>query len=574
MVLVASLVAALFAVVGAAAAAERPIVYVVVVDGLDGDRYDAGDLPFLKSLPGTYYPESRAIMVSETNPNHVAIATGAYGATSGIPGNAFALYAPLANEDSCAATGPVDEARPPTVTSGENANCVQAQTLFAALKRQAGSRFASAFATGKPKLGRILSGRTVDPAKTDADVIFAPCSSSATTEEKRYCSNVPLNPVSGYALDDRTVMNAVLAQMSQGPNGTRPDFALVNLHQVDSAGHAGGAGAVYGTAIGQAQNEIQRLVETLQARKEWDRTVMIVLSDHGMDTTLSKTSLTSAFTDAGVPGTAFTAVQNGSVDMVYLNDRTAPGRFEILKKMREAALAAGASEALYRQPNPADGGDAYTLATVHPGWRADGPRSGDLFVTAAPGAAWSDPSETSNPLPGSHGGPQTRDNFFLVTGGSPAVKDQRVGGTIAPFFDDTLINGQSAENVDVAATVAGLLGLEPPAQSQGRFLTEAFDLGRLPGGGAPEVLPRIRATRPRPGRVRVATTRVGDRVADLTVRDVRTGRVRRIVQKRALRARLVTLPRGRRYDLRVRVRNSATGVWSSLVRTRVTVRSR
>ena len=31
-------------------------------------------------------------MVAETNPNHVAMATGAFGDRSGIPGNAFAVY--------------------------------------------------------------------------------------------------------------------------------------------------------------------------------------------------------------------------------------------------------------------------------------------------------------------------------------------------------------------------------------------------------------------------------------------------------------------------------------------------
>lgn len=559
----------------AAAPTERPIVYLVVVDGLDGDRYDAGDVPFLRSLGGTYYRESRAVMVAETNPNHTAMITGAYGDRSGIPGNAFALYSPLENEDSCKPTGPQDFSKPPTPTSGENANCLVAQTLFAAAKRQAPGRYVTAFATGKPKLGRLFSGRTVDPSRSDADLIFAPCSSSPTEEERRYCSEVPLNPVSGYAVDDRTVMNAVLAQLSQGPNGTRPDFSFVNLHQVDSVGHATGAGPLYDVTVGEADAQIKRLVDVLKARGEWERTVMIVVSDHSMDTTLSKATLTSRLEDGGVPSTAFTAVQNGSVDMLYLSDRTSPDRFALLKRMREAILAGGGvDEVLYREDNPQDGGARHTAAAVHPGWHVDGERHGDLFVTSTPGTAFSDPEPFSNPLLGNHGGPQTRDNLFVVTGGSPAVRTQTIGGTVGPFLDDTLVNETTAENVDPAPTVAGLLGLEPPTSNAGRFLREAFDLGRLPGAGRPEVAPRLRISRPRPGALRIRAFRVGGREADVTVKDLRTKRIRRVRRAVALREVLFRGRPGRRYEVRVRVKDPGTGASSAFVRTRATTRRR
>ena len=69
-----------------------------------------------------------------------------------------------------------------------------------------------------------------------------------------------------------------------------------------------------------------------------------------------------------------------------------PGRFELLKRMREAAIGTGnaaaqiagagpISEALYREANPADGGAANTLDAVHPNWHLAGARTGDLVVT-------------------------------------------------------------------------------------------------------------------------------------------------------------------------------------------------
>jgi hypothetical protein len=127
--LLIALLAGLVGATAAEAATERPIVYVVVLDGLDGDAVDAGEAPFIASLlagqdaRATYYAESRSVMIAETNPNHTAAMSGSYAGPSGIPSNAFAVYHPTENEDSCKATGPVDESKMPVEVSGENANC-------------------------------------------------------------------------------------------------------------------------------------------------------------------------------------------------------------------------------------------------------------------------------------------------------------------------------------------------------------------------------------------------------------------------------------------------------------------
>jgi len=475
--------AALMVVAPAVARAERPIVYAVVVDGLDGDRVDQGKAPFISSLlaqRATYYRESRSVMIAETNPNHVAMMTGAYGNASGLPGNAFALYAPLASGDSCQTTGPVDETKPPSVTSGESSGCLLAETVFGAIRRQGNpDGLLTAAIFGKPKLGRIFAGG-------DVDHLWAPCSSGP--DDDSYCGQVATNPVTGYAIDDRTVMDEVLRTMREGigPQPRRPDFTFVNLPQVDSAGHGTGTGPAYDTAILQADHEVERLVGELRSRGEWERTVLMLLSDHSMDTTLQKTNLTSSFEAEGISRDDFVVVQNGSVDMVYLSNRLAPGRFELLRRMRRRALATeGVAEALYREPNPKQGGRKFTIDGAHPGWQLAGARTGDLVVTHDPAGAFTDPGSFDNPLVGNHGGPQTRDNFFAVAGGGASVRSQTLAGTQDPLFDDTLANPGQAENVDVAPTVMRLFGLAAPRDSAGRFLSEAFDLGAVPGGGAP-----------------------------------------------------------------------------------------
>jgi Type I phosphodiesterase / nucleotide pyrophosphatase len=560
---------ALLPVARAEAAAQRPIVYAVVIDGLDGDKVDEGKAPFISSLlaqHATYYRESRSIMIAETNPNHTAMMTGAYGNASGIPGNAFALYAPLASASSCQPTGPADESNPPTVTSGESPTCRSAETVFEAIRRQGNpDGLVTAAIFGKPKLGRIFQNSGVDH-------LWAPCASGA--DDDSYCGNVPTNPVTGYAIDDRTVMDEVLRTIREGVGGQhrRPDFTFVNLPQVDSAGHATGTGPAYDTAIGQADTEIGRLVNELRSRGEWQRTALILLSDHSMDTTLAKTNLKGAFTGGGISAGDFVVVQNGSVDLVYLADRTSPGRFALLRRMRAQALATdGVQEALYREPNPMDGGTAHTLAGAHPAWRLDGVRTGDLVVTHTPGGAFSDPGSFDNPLTGNHGGPQTRDNFFAVIGGTAGVREQSLPGNRDAFFDDTLSNAGQAENVDVAPTVMGLFGLEPPSDNAGRFLSEAFSLGAVPGAGVPSAAagrPRLRVralTRRRCARARryrLSWTPRGARY-DVTRR---TGHRTRTLLRNGTRTRMrVKLASRRRYRIRVRMR-AASGVpgrWAS-----------
>jgi hypothetical protein len=72
-VIIGLLLAALAPAGQAQGATPRPIVYAVVIDGLDGDKVDAGKAPFISSLLG-----------------------------------------------SCQTTGPADESKPPTPTSGES----------------------------------------------------------------------------------------------------------------------------------------------------------------------------------------------------------------------------------------------------------------------------------------------------------------------------------------------------------------------------------------------------------------------------------------------------------------------
>ncbi len=83
-----------------------------------------------------------------------------------------------------------------------------------------------------------------------------------------------------------------------------------------------------------------------------------------------------------------------------------------------------------------------------------------------PGYAFSETSASSNPLPGNHGAPQTADNFLAVAGGSDLVRQGVVSGDAA---------SANPQNADLAPTVMGVLGLFAPGDSEGSFLSEAFN---------------------------------------------------------------------------------------------------
>ena len=461
---------------GAAVASNpKPLVYVFVLDGLDGDQYDKGRLPFVKKLVdrrGTYYRESRAIMVAETNPNHTAMITGAYADTSGIPANDFNLYGNGAGSfEGC----PLEAKGPGPTRAAVASGCVKAQTVFQSTAVPGiREKVTTAGIFGKPKLAKLYSAKR-SKKKYAADYLWTPC----TSFKPDYCRKAKLNDL-GYAHDSAT-MDAVLASVRKGvktENGKRKkaDFTWVNFPTLDTTGHLYGVGKKYKKAVASADGLIKSFVRQQKKLGLWSRTVMFVVSDHSMGNIPRKTSLTDIFTDAGIPEDDFVVVQNGGTDFVYLTDRASPDRFDLLRRMRQAAVSAsptaGTDEALYREPNPLDGDTAHTLDGTHPDWHLAGDRSGDLVVTQLPGGSFTDPVQV---LTGGHGGPSTTDNMFAITGGWQGLaKNGELQGQQDGRFDDTGLNPGQAENVDVAATAMQLLGLQPPRDNRGRVLTEAL----------------------------------------------------------------------------------------------------
>ena len=407
-----------------AAAPPRPHVYLVIVDGLDARFVKPDLMPRLFALVErerertSFFPAAVAVMPARTNPDHVSLLTGVPPAVHGITGNAYWSRVPGA----------------PAAKLDEPA-LIEVETLFTVIEMTEPERVTFG-AFGKPKLARLFAavpGRQRAPDRVWSALDLPP--------QRR-------DPASGYASDADTIA-ATLAAAE-----TEPDLAVLNLSDVDRAGHGSGPDTPeYRSAIGAADAALARLVDDLRTRGRWDRSVLIVTADHGM-TAIPEPPITLA----AALGRDVTVAADGGVEHVYANGP--PGE-ALVHAAHVAAATRGVSEVLARVP--VEGVTA--LATAHPDWRLDHQRAGDLLLVAAPGYQFVDPPDAGGtPLRGNHGAPSEQHVPLVVTGGWAGLRS-------AP---------RTAEGpmiVDVAPTIVALLGIRRPRRVDGSEIPAA-DFGR------------------------------------------------------------------------------------------------
>lgn len=488
---------------GAAQATPSPVqegdkltVVVAVIDSLMVSDVATGLMPELSSLmaQGTLYEESRAMFSAETIPNHVAMMTGVTPARNGIPTNNYW------DRDAFPDT-PDDEniSKPKELT---------ANTLFTWIDRSC-PNLSTGATLSKRYLFEMFCG---DPPAAEGDLVCAeqtypqndnPAVRNVQPDEYWDPTGDPLYiPDPGGLTIDLATMNQALSMLPA------VDFLFINLGDVDRAAHAAGEAARAAVTV-DADVELGRLVRALQDAGRWNNTILIVLSDHGMDySTLGADAISITPALEALQGCGYApmfAIDNGGTANVYV---TAPNA-----SLSEKQRALRAARICLVEPDSADctaieagcgAVDARLSAIIPParpivaGWytQADAQdpagtlpstimsaheNLGDLVLVAGDGLKFSEPDGSSNPIPGNHGHLETIHNFMLVTGGSPLIKrGQSIAASSAnpgPF--DRL--PEQSENIDVAPTVAWLLGLGlrdadfPDGKGfDGRILKEAF----------------------------------------------------------------------------------------------------
>src|SRR5213593_2601040 len=352
--IVVALAYLLVSALSAPADAPHAHVYLVIVDGLDARLADAAHMPRLfaavarEPAHSSVFRGAHAVMPARTNPNHVTLLTGAYAEAHGITGNAYWSRAPGA---------------PPELL--EDAARIEVETMFTVAETVAPS-LVTLGVVGKPKLARLFAA--VPGRQHAPDVLWSP---ERLPPERREAA-------SGYSPDGETI-GAVLALAAEA----EPDLVVMNLCDVDGAGHAHGPeSAEYARAVAAADAAVARLLDDLHARARWDRSVVILTADHGMSAVgptperpNPAISLGPVLREAGVGGV--TLVGDGGVEHVYAervaaSATTVGDAAETLARVAALARATpGVAETLARLPVPG----VPTLHAAHPGWHLDHPRT-------------------------------------------------------------------------------------------------------------------------------------------------------------------------------------------------------
>src|SRR5438067_2690979 len=208
----------------AAAPPPHPHVYLVIVDGLDARLADAAHMPRLfdavahEPAHSSVFRGAHAVMPARTNPNHVTLLTGTYAEAHGITGNTYWSRTPAA---------------PPGML--EDAALIEVETLFTVAETTAPS-LVTLGVVGKPKLASLFAA--VPGRQRAPDVLWSP---DRLPPERREAA-------SGYSADGETV-----AAARELAADAEPDLAVMNLCDVDGAGHAHGPdSAEYARAVAAA----------------------------------------------------------------------------------------------------------------------------------------------------------------------------------------------------------------------------------------------------------------------------------------------------------------------------------
>ncbi|MCZ4538951.1 alkaline phosphatase family protein [Dietzia maris] len=379
-------------------------VYVIVTDGMRPDELNPAQAPTLHrwASEGTRFTDASSVMIAETLPNHAAMVTGVLPARNGVPANAIWDHA-IGDERTL-----------------DRPDDLRAATVLDRIRTEAGLTTASVLS--KDYLHGLFGGR--------ASVQWAP---------------FPLVPVTDHSLDWFTV-----EALKQTITDHAPRMTFVNLGDMDRFGHMDLSGTSLRLARNQAvynsDHKLWDLEQFLRSTGRWERSVLIVLADHGMDWSEPLRLISAAGAidaDPALRGRVGIA-QNGGAD-TFAHLGPAGEREATLARLREVVGALPGVNRLY-DPAELDLGE----------------RGGDLVATCHPGWRFSDPTPFSNPIPGNHGHEVTLGIPFFIAGGHRIVRRGQVVD-------------RPVRTLDVAPTVARLFGLDHSGMD-GRPALEAFHL--------------------------------------------------------------------------------------------------
>jgi predicted AlkP superfamily pyrophosphatase or phosphodiesterase len=378
-----------------------PIVIVLSWDGMRHDYLDRAEFPALDRVAEQGVRADRLVPVfpSSTFPGHVSMATGTYPDRHGIVDNVF-----------------MDETRGRYAYSGD-ADWIDAEPVWIAAERQ-GVKTATYFWVGSESNWRgqgtsyriaPFDGGRPEPAKVDQILDWL-------------------------ALDE----------------AARPRLIMSYWAGADGVGHDEGPDSETVVEQIRAQDEsLARLLAGIDEQGLWDRTTLMVVSDHGMAACTHYLDLNGALADAGIEAQAIGA----AVAQVHLADDA------------DLAAAGGVLEDFLAD---VPGAVWFQRERLPPEFRLGrDDRLGEWIVVLQPPYAFYRPTAMQALL-----SPIARwlGVEFGMHGYDPGLSDM---GAILLAMGSGVPEGLTlgeVRQIDLAATIATLLGIDPPRDSEGSAL--------------------------------------------------------------------------------------------------------
>jgi arylsulfatase A-like enzyme len=458
-------------------------VVVVVWDGMRPDFITPQYCPNLYSLAtnGVFFRRHHPVYVSTTEVNGAALATGASPGRNGILAND--QYKPQISTTSAFATEGFDEVRRGDLLSGghyilqptvaEILQDADIATVIAGSKPVAlfHDRAAKKTTAAQKASVTLFEGKTLPRAVRKALI--------SVNEDK------PFPPAISHpntAQDAWTTKSLVRGLWKAGI----PKYTLLWLSDPDKSQHESGVGAAMALAgIESSDKNLGEVIASLKERHAWEKTDLMVVSDHGFSTIYGGPDVTeilkkqnfSAYSKLEIPEADDVLVVGlgGSVSLYVIDHGEAVIR-RLVAFLQTSDFAGVIFSRLAVEGTFPLESVGYSATNDAPDlivslrWKADRNEHG------APGLIL---STGGTPGKGSHGSLCRYDMNNTLVAGGPDFKHG--------FIDDT-----PSGNIDVAPTVLRLLGMKPPASMDGRVLREAL---ASEDGAAPKVTEnRIEAT--------------------------------------------------------------------------------
>ena len=265
----------------------------------------------------------------------------------------------------------------------------------------------------------------------------------SATDWRGQASTYRVTPFDGN-IPEADKVNKIIAWLDLAA-AERPQLIMSYWRGADAVAHKYGPNHnKVSEVIGTQDKQLRRLLNAIDARRLWHRTTLILVSDHGMTEVYKSAEIKTALADSGISSRVF---GGSSLQHVFVDDAAhIDAVYELLSKQPNVKA--------YRGNNLPD-----RFHFAHPD------RTGDIIVTVEPPFTLNRPeslkdkaikiiSRLSGRSKGGHGyNPRLADMqgiFYAMGRGVDANK------SLGKVYQ-----------LDVAPTIANLLGINPPRQSSG-----------------------------------------------------------------------------------------------------------